>query len=77
MAIEVLLFGQLSEITGADKLTVTKASSTVELVQVLHKQFPNLALANYKLAVNKVLTEGNTVLKDADVVALLPPFSGG
>lgn len=77
MAIEVLIFGQLAEIVGTDKLSLPKAADTGELVKVLHKQFPNLAQANYKLAVNKVLQEGHADLQEGDVIALLPPFSGG
>lgn len=77
MGIKVLLFGQLTDITKTSELHFSKPSSTQELIQELAEQFPNLVNANYRIAINKKLVQGNAMLADGDVVALLPPFSGG
>jgi molybdopterin synthase sulfur carrier subunit len=43
----------------------------------LNREFPNLGKLNYAIAVNHKLINGNFLLADGDVVAILPPFSGG
>lgn len=75
--IEMLAFGQVIEIVGKKAWTMEHAIDTAQLNAILVKHFPALAQAEYRMAVNMEIISGNTELKPGDVVALLPPFSGG
>jgi molybdopterin converting factor small subunit len=76
MEIQIIIFGQLAEITGKS-LTVAGIVDTNSLVAYLHKNFPALEKVKYKIAVDKKLVNQNTLLTENCEVALLPPFSGG
>jgi len=77
MEINVLLFGQLTDVTGESCIKITEVTDTAELVQQLGKNYPGLKSLEYSIAVNKEIVGQNRLLKDNDEVALLPPFSGG
>lgn len=77
MAINLILFGQLVEVTGISQLQVEDAGDTASLQQKVHDRFPALAGATYRIAVDKQIVKENTILKEGSTVALLPPFSGG
>ena len=76
MQIEIMSFGQLAEITGAAAFFV-EAQDTEQLRILLAQKYPALRDRKYALAVNKQLIKSTKILKENDVVALLPPFSGG
>ena len=73
---EIKVFGQLTDITGATHLTVPFVTNTEELLSLLTAQYPALSSMTFRIAVNGKLTEGRTPLFPGDVIALLPPFSG-
>lgn len=77
MNVNVLVFGQIVDITGKESLSITGVASTDELVQVLQQKYSGLKELKYLVAVNKKIIRQTTELKDGDTVALLPPFSGG
>lgn len=77
MEIKVLLFGQLVDITATGSLTILDIKTTGDLMQQLVKTYPELQIINYLIAVNKKIIRENTALHHEDIVALLPPFSGG
>ncbi|MDQ3682251.1 MAG: MoaD/ThiS family protein [Bacteroidota bacterium] len=77
MQIQIIIFGQLKDITGRNNLQLTGISDTDELVIELNKKYPALANAKYIIAVEKEVILKNTVLTDNNTVALLPPFAGG
>lgn len=76
-AIEILAFGQLTDITGQNALQLQDASDTDQLTIMLVEKYPALAQSKYLVAVNMEIIRGNVKLNPGDVVALLPPFSGG
>lgn len=76
MRIHIILFGQLADIAGKS-VFVDDVSDTDSLINVLHKTYPALAESKYLIAVNKEIVTSNTLLNEKNVVALLPPFSGG
>lgn len=76
MKINIIIFGQLSEVLG-ENLVMEDIADTESLQQVLHKKFPELANYKYVMAVNKKQVTINTVLNEDCTIALLPPFSGG
>ena len=107
MAITVLFFGQLAEISGSGELKIDETggikefsgmtetygknefsgmteiagtkiiTSTKDLKEVLLSRFPGLKEIVFNIAVDAVIIEGDIELKPGNIVALLPPFSGG
>ncbi len=77
MEINLLVFGQLADITGKTELRISDVKNTDELNKKLAEQYPKWPAIKYRLAVNKKIVQDNTLLNDNDMVALLPPFSGG
>ncbi|MCC6815713.1 MAG: MoaD/ThiS family protein [Saprospiraceae bacterium] len=77
MEIIVLFFGHLTDITGESKLKIWDTKDTNELINLMSKKYPGINDMKYSIAINKVIIHENCILKDADVVALLPAFSGG
>ena len=75
--IEILSFGQLTDITGQNTWQMEDITDTDQLKKILIEKHPALANSKYLLAVNMEVIRGNVKLNPGDVVALLPPFSGG
>jgi molybdopterin synthase sulfur carrier subunit len=75
--IEILTFGQLIDITGQKALHMQNVPDTDQLKAKLIHLYPGLADSKYLVAVNMEIIRGNVKLHPGDVVALLPPFSGG
>ena len=40
-------------------------------------KYPKILVINYAIAVNKKFLQNDILLKNNDVIALLPPFAGG
>ena len=76
MPINIIIFGQLTDIAGSS-LALENIADTNSLVKELHNLYPALAKAKYAIAVNRNVVNENTTLTDNSIVALLPPFSGG
>jgi molybdopterin synthase sulfur carrier subunit len=77
MKIQVLIFGQITGITGSSTLTLQDIPDTDTLQDVLKTTYPGIANIHFSIAVNKQIIQANTLLDDHTTVALLPPFSGG
>ncbi len=77
MKLKVILFGQLSEITGTSNILLERITDIKGLREALHKQYPSLATMKYIIAVDKKVIDGDMLLDEKNTVALLPPFSGG
>ena len=75
--IDMLAFGQVIDIIGKKAWTMEHTGDTDQLNTLLQNSFPALANAEYRMAVNMEIIRGNVKLNPGDVVALLPPFSGG
>ena len=52
-------------------------TDTDQLKKILIEKHPALTDSKYLIAVNMEIIRGNVKLNPGDVVALLPPFSGG
>ncbi len=74
---KILVFAALAEVTGKKEIEVNDIHSVNELKEFLWKNYPVLMAMNFSIAINKILVQGEAVIKDQDEVALLPPFSGG
>jgi len=77
MAVNIIIFGQLTDITGEQNLIVSDVKDTDQLIAKLNSMFPAIAGAKFVIAVNKKVISGNTILNNNSTIALLPPFSGG
>jgi molybdopterin converting factor small subunit len=77
MTIHIILFGQLSDIIGVDKITIENSLDTDSMVKSLQNTYPALTQSTFVIALDKKIISSNTLLTDQCTVALLPPFSGG
>ncbi len=77
MKINIIIFGQLTDITGTGSVTVEEVMDTDSLQATLCKTYPGLMNSKYVIAVDKNIIAENTPLTNNCTVALLPPFSGG
>ncbi len=73
--------GPAKELTGRDEmvLTLPRGSSVANAISALLREFPkfNDHINRYRFAVNFEYADENTLLKDGDELALIPPVSGG
>lgn len=72
-----MAFGQIADIFGSRKLQLKNISSTDELKNKIENEFPDLKKMNYLVAVDHNIIQYDTIISDKNVIALLPPFSGG
>jgi len=77
MPVQVIVFGQLTDILGHQPVTMDDAPDTTTLIEQLNKRYPALVNKPYIIAVDKKIVTGNTPLTSGNTVALLPPFAGG
>jgi molybdopterin synthase sulfur carrier subunit len=77
MSIEVMFFGQLTDITGSSKISVEDVTDTDSLKQKLFQQFPSLSAAKFRVAVDNKLINDNMRIEQGAKIAFMPPFSGG
>ncbi len=77
MQVNVIIFGQLTDITGSGSIIVHDVADTDQLVRILHSQYPLLAEFPYLIAVENEIISSTTDLKNNITVALLPPYAGG
>lgn len=77
MQINIIIFGQIADITGVNNITLENVADTNQLVEQLNSSYPSLASAKYAIAVDKKVIKENTPLINNNTIALLPPFSGG
>ena len=77
MQVNILIFGQIADITGTNNLTLENVNNTEELLKRLKNNFPALLDSKFAVAVDKKIITENTALGNNSTIALLPPFSGG
>ena len=73
--IKLMSFGRLKEILGSE--FEFEAENSEELLNQLNEKFHQLKDLKLRIAVNQKIISENTDLKNNDVVALMPPYSGG
>jgi molybdopterin synthase sulfur carrier subunit len=74
--VRVLYFGIAREVTGKASEEYT-AEDTISLKSQLLENYPQMKNIFFRLALNRSLIKSEETLKDNDIVAILPPFSGG
>lgn len=77
MLLDIKYFGLISEVTGRSDEPIEFNGSTIsELLELLHKKYPNLKNKDFQVAQNREITSFETKISGEEI-ALLPPFSGG
>lgn len=77
MVIKILAFGVLNGIVP-EEITFQNQGIDLELFKkYLVENHPSINQYNYSVAVNHAIVNQNIELKNGDVIALMPPFSGG
>ena len=80
MTLKILTFGIARDIIGKStfELETTEGVTVEALKQQLLTQYPRFGnLASLMVAVNTEYGVSNTVLKESDEIALIPPVAGG
>ena len=80
MDITVLFFGITTDLVGKTTISyVIEDSTSVEnLKKILKADYPNLKnIDDFAIAVNEEYATNGVLLKDGDIVAIIPPVSGG
>ncbi len=80
MKLKILFFGIASELVNATELeiSVSENASVKEFKLMLQNQFPKLKNINsYAIAVNETYASDEILLKSGNVLAIIPPVSGG
>lgn len=75
--VELLFFGQLTDITGVSSLSWEETADTDALVKSLIEKYPALAASKFRIAVNNKLISSTTTISSGSKIAFMPPFSGG
>ncbi|WP_078548148.1 molybdopterin converting factor subunit 1 [Litchfieldia alkalitelluris] len=76
--ITVLLFAHLQEVLGKEKIEIDCAPLTVaELKQYLKESFGFEQISQVMIAINEEYGVDEDVIQPGDIVALIPPVSGG
>lgn len=76
---KVLYFAHLKEIINIneEQITLNQDYSVLNFKQYLVVKHPELKDETFQVAVNEEFVQESSVITDQDVVALIPPVSGG
>ena len=77
MNIEILFFGQLTDISGCHSVKIENPGTTEAVKEWLCKQYPGLAGAKFVMALNNQLIVAPLIITEPSIIACMPPFSGG
>ena len=79
MKVQVRLFGPLAEQAGKSRLTVVITGNTVQdVIAAVEGAAPALEISrSVRFAVNTEYAEPSAVVREEDVVSLIPPVGGG
>jgi len=80
MKLKILFFGITTDLVGVSNLDLVlpDASTVLDFKSLLKKKYPQLEnLDSYAIAVNESYAMSDLILNEKDIVALIPPVSGG
>ena len=78
--IKVRFFARSQELVGKSSIDIAVAENQTvsDVLEILRSQYPNFAqIKTYMLAINQAYCQPNSVVKDGDELAIIPPVSGG
>ncbi len=76
----IKLFGIVEEIIGEKEIRISLKENTsiLDLKAILLEKYPNLKdIKAFAFAINETYATDNEILKETDIVAIIPPVSGG
>lgn len=76
---DIMLFAGLKEKLGSGKvaLDVEEKISVKELKQQVYEEYPALDGEVFQVASNEAFVRDEHVVANSDIIALIPPVSGG
>ena len=81
MKVRLLLFAVLRDITGKSEaeLSLRDGATAADVWQSLRQEYPKLANYNHPplVAVNESYAKADTLLREGDELAFIPPVAGG
>ena len=77
MNVNILIFGQLEDITGTSVVSISHVTDTDLLLNKLYAQYPLLKEKKFLIAVDNQIIHEKIEISEHVKIALLPPFSGG
>jgi molybdopterin converting factor subunit 1 len=80
MEIQILFFGITTDLVGSNSIAfrLHEKATIIELKSQLISNYSSLKnIHEFALAVNEEYAEDGLILKHGDVVAIIPPVSGG
>ena len=80
MKINVLLFGIATDLIGSVALEIVLPinCNITSFKELITKQYPELQkMSSYAIAINESYATDETIITENDVVAIIPPVSGG
>lgn len=77
MAVKVLFFGVLAEVTGTNCRHYSEVKSLSDLKRLINDEFPEIVHYDFLISVNNELVDNEPALNNGDEVAFMPPFAGG
>lgn len=80
MKINVLLFGIATDLIGSTSLEVVlpvncNVTAFKELLVIQHPKLKQMS--SYAIAINENYAADETIIKENDLIAIIPPVSGG
>lgn len=76
--VDVLFFADLQEAVGKEKLSFDADGLSVKELKDKYLHSYELEMIDYAMiAINEEYSDENTILNNGDVVAFIPPVSGG
>ena len=80
MKIQLLLFGIATDMTGQNSIaySLTEKATVKQLKEALLKDYSGLKnIQEFAIAVNEEYATDEIMIKEGDVIAIIPPVSGG
>ena len=80
MKITILFFGISSDLVGSSQLEISIENQTTvaDFKNILKEEYGKLEKLNsYAIAVNEEYATDEFIIKENDIVAVIPPVSGG
>lgn len=80
MKVKVLFFGIAKEISEENsiKIELKKESNVFDFIEIMKARYSGFSSINdFSIAVNEEYANNDVILKESDIVAIIPPVSGG
>lgn len=82
MKITILLFGVATDIieshNNSIEINLSKNLSLKDLKDILHTKYPKLKnFSDFAFAVNEIYENEDFIISNNDIIAIIPPVSGG